>query len=91
MSYCKHLLSSDDIRQAALHTVGSAGPSGLDAMAWRCLCTSFGDSSNGSCEALAAFAKRISTSYVDPIGLSAYTASCLIPSNKSPGIRPIGM
>ena len=84
-------ISSDDIRQAALHTFGSAGPSGLDAMAWRRLCTSFGDSSNGLCEALASFAKRISTSYVDPNGLSAYTASRLIPLNKSPGIRPIGV
>ena len=82
-------ISSDDIRQAALHTVGSAGPSGLDAMAWRRLCTSFGDSSNGLCEALASFAKRISTSYVDPSGLTAYTASRLIPLNKYPGIRPI--
>ena len=35
--------------------------------------------------------KRISTSYVDPYGLFAYTVSRLIPLNKSPGIRPIGV
>ena len=29
------------IRSAALHTNGSAGPSGLDAIGWRRLCTSF--------------------------------------------------
>ena len=28
-------------------------------------------------------------SYIDPIDLSTYTACCLIPLNKSPGIRPI--
>jgi bacterioferritin-associated ferredoxin len=43
------------------------------------------------CTALASFAKRISTSYVDPLGLSAYTASRLIPLDKSPGVRPIGI
>ena len=60
-------------------------------MAWRRLCTSFGESSNGLCAALALFAKRICTSYVDPQGLSAYTASCLIPLDKCPGVRPIGV
>ena len=84
-------ISSDDFRQAALHTEGSAGPSGLDAMAWRRLCTSFSESSNGLCAALALFAKRISTSYVDPRSLSAYTASRLIPLDKCPGVRPIGV
>ena len=84
-------ISPDDIRQAALHTEGFAGPSGLDAMAWRRLCTAFGESSNGLCEALASFAKRISTSYVDPTGLASYTASRLIPLDKSPGVRPIGV
>ena len=29
------------IKQAALHTSGVAGPSGLDALSWRRLCTSF--------------------------------------------------
>ena len=40
---------------------------------------------------LALFAKRISTSYVDPRSLSAYTASRLIPLDKCPGVRPIGV
>ena len=84
-------ISSDDVRHAALHTEGSAGPSGLDAMAWRRFCTAFGESSNSLCTALASFAKRISTSYIDPLGLSAYTASHLIPLDKSPGVRPIGV
>ena len=31
-------LDADAIRQAALHTIRAAGPSGLDAYAWRRLC-----------------------------------------------------
>ena len=84
-------ISPDDIRQASLHTEGSAGPSGLDAMAWRRLCTSFGESSNGLCAALALFTKRMSTTYIDPLSLSAYAASRLIPPDKCPGVRPIGV
>ena len=84
-------ISTEDIRHAALHTEGSPGPSGCDAMAWRCFCTAFGEASNGLCAALASFAKRITTSYVDPSCLSAYTASRLIPLDKSPAVRPIGV
>lgn len=60
-------------------------------MAWRRFCTAFGEASNGLCAALASFAKRITTSYVDPSCLSAYTASRLIPLDKSPGVCPIGV
>ena len=31
----------DTVWNAALHTNGSAGPSGLDTIGWKCLCTSF--------------------------------------------------
>ena len=35
-------ITADSIRTAALHTQGAAGPSGLDAINWRRLCTAFG-------------------------------------------------
>ena len=61
-------------------------------MIWRRLCTVFGAKSNDLCSALAACARRIcSTTYVDPIGLMAYTACRLIPLDKCPGVRPIGI
>ena len=37
------------------------------------------------------FGRKISTSYVDPSGLVAYTACRLIPLDKNPGVRPIGV
>ena len=42
-------LDADAILQAALHTNGAAGPSGLDAYAWRKLCSSFKSASNSLC------------------------------------------
>ncbi len=41
------------IRSTALKTKGAAGPSGLDACAWRRLCTSFRTASSSLCQSLA--------------------------------------
>lgn len=67
-------LDADAIRHAALHTHGAAGPSGLDAYAWRRLCSSFKSASNSLCVALASVARRIATTTVHPEGLSAFVA-----------------
>ena len=52
-------LTGDLIRWAALHTHGAAGPSGVDAYAWRRLCSSFGSASVTLCNSLAAVARRL--------------------------------
>ena len=61
------------------------GPAGLDALGWRCLCTSF------LCNSLALVARKICTTYVDPQGVAALTANRLIALDKCPGVRPIGV
>ena len=84
-------ITAEAIRRAALKTKGSAGPSGMDTLCWRRLCTAFGDKSNDLCTAIAAFARRICMTYVDPKCLTAYTSCRLIPLNKNPGVRPVGV
>lgn len=84
-------ITAASVRNAALRTEGSAGPSGIDATGWRRLCTSFHGASNTLCTALAAVARRISTEYVDPSPLHAFIACRLIPLDKNPGVRPIGV
>ncbi len=79
------------IRSTVLKMDGSAGPSGLDAAAWKRLCTSFKSASSELCDSLAAVARRLSTSFVDPKGLSAFVACRLIALDKCPGVRPIGI
>jgi len=84
-------IDGDAIQSTALKTDGAAGPSGLDAAAWRRLCTSFKSSSSELCDALAAAGGRICTTYVDPSSLTAFVACRLIALDKCPGVRPIGI
>ena len=79
------------VRSFVLKINGSAGPSGLDAAAWKRLCTSFQSSSVDLCSALASLTRRLCTSYVDPSGLYPLLASRLIALDKLPGVRPIGV
>ena len=79
------------IRSTALKTSGAAGPSGLDAHAWRRLCTAFKSASTSLCQSLAEIAKRLCTSFVDPQGLAPLLVSRLIALDKCPGVRPIGI
>ena len=84
-------ITAESIRKSTLLTEGSAGPSGMDALCWRRLCTAFGEKSNQLCSAIATFAKRICNSYVDPTCLRAYTSCRLVPLDKCPGVRPVGV
>ena len=82
-------LDADLILKAALKTKGAAGLSGLDAFAWRRLCSSFKSASRDLCCSLAAVGRRLCISLVNPTGLSAFVACRLIPLDKSPEVRPI--
>ena len=78
------------VRCVALKLHGAAGPSGLDASAWRRMCTSFQTVSDDLYDALSAVARCLCTSFVDPTGLSLFVACRLIVLDKNPGVRPIG-
>ena len=84
-------ITGDTIRAAALRTQGSAGPSGVDSAGWRRMLTSFHRASSDLCVAVAAMARRLCTSYIDPSVMSAFVACRLVPLNKNPGVRPIGV
>ena len=84
-------ITAEIIRNSALHTAGAAGPSGVNALCWRRLCTAFGQKSNDLCSSLAAVARRICTTFVDPSSLMAYTSCRLIPLDKCPCVRPVGV
>ena len=72
------------IRDAALRTIGSGGPSGVDAT----ICI-LKESLHAS---LATLARNLCTEYVDPSSIEALVASRLIPLDKGGGgVRPIGV
>ena len=59
-------LDGNVVREAALHTSGAAGPSGVDAYGWRRLCSAFGSVSGELCCSIAALARRLCTSFIGP-------------------------
>ena len=76
-----------------MKTKGGSGPSGMDAEGWRRILTSrsFGDSSTDLCTALANMTKRICTVEENSTSLESFLACRLIPLDKNPGLRPIGI
>ena len=86
-------INSEEIRKAALKTKGGSGPSGLDAEGWRRILTSnsFGDSSTDLCKAIARFTRKLCSERTDSNSLESLLACRLLPLDKNPGIRPIGV
>ena len=62
------------VRCIALKFHGAVGPSGLDASAWRRICTSFQTVSDDLCDALSAVARCLCTSFIDPARISSFVA-----------------
>ena len=83
-------IDGDAIVKAAMKTQGSAGPSGLDANAWRHLLTGYRPSQKLA-EVIAGLTRRLCTEFVDPKSITAYSSSRLIPLDKNPGVRPVGI
>ena len=79
------------VRPITLCCKGAAGPSSLDAYAWRRLCSIFKSSSASLCQSLANVAKRLCTSFVDPWVVAPLLTCRLMSLDKCPGIRPIGI
>ena len=86
-------IDAEAIQKAAKNTNGSAGPSGLDSDGWqRLLCSkSFKSCGAELCESVALLARKLCTELVDPDPLAAYISCRLIPLDKNPGVRPIGI
>ena len=75
------------------NTRGAAGPSGIDSEGrQRFLCSkSFKTTSDELCETIAIMVRKMATSEIPFAHLSMFVASRLIPLDKNPGIRPIGV
>ena len=84
-------LNGDLIRRTAIRVKESAGPSRVDALGWRRLCTSFRSGSSDLCHSLASVARCISTSFIDPDSLQPLLNCRLIALDKNPGVRLIGI
>ena len=86
-------IDKEMIRKAAIKTKGGSGPSGMDVDGWRrILCSNnFGDANVDLRKAKANFIKKICTEKVSAVSIEAFIACRLIPPDKNPGLRPIGV
>ena len=94
-------IDGESIRKAALSTHGGAGPSGLDGDSWRHILISrnFNQANSDLRDQLAICTKKLATEKVSvflenerPTSILEAFLSCrLIPLDKCPGLRPIGV
>ena len=82
------------IRMIAIKTKGAAGPSQLNADEWRRILATktYGTEGVDLCKSIARLTKMLCVEDIDdPDSISALMACRLIPLNKCPGLRPIGI
>ena len=81
------------VARAARMMQGAAGPTTTDAEFFKRILTNktFKKERLELCQEIARFAKTYATTYIDPKLLDAFLNSRLIPLNKCPGVRPIGV
>ncbi len=86
-------IDSNLISKVAKGVNGSAGPSGADADMWKHLLCSrqFKKKPEQLSQSIADLAKKLSTKIIAPDYLTSYIAGRLIPLDKNPGVRPIGV
>ena len=84
-------LAGEVIRKTALAIKGAAGPSMGDVCIWRRMLVSFKSASVDICNAVAEVARHLATIQVDPKGFLPILNNRLIPLDKNPGVRLVGI
>ena len=87
-------INGELVQKVAMRMKGAAGPSCYDSDDWKTILVSrqFGSSSGDLCDAVANVAKTLCTEdRTVQGGVSALMACRLIPLDKDPGLRPIGI
>ena len=84
-------LTAEFLKSVAMHSEGSAGPSGMDSACWRRMCSSFKGASTSLCQAIADLSRLLATRVLPAEGLVPFLSCRLIALDKQPGVRPIGV
>ena len=87
-------ITAELIQKLSLKTKGLAGPSLLDADDWKRMIGTklYGTSGTDLAKSIARFARILCTEELqDPLSLAPLMACRLIPLDKNPGLRPIGI
>ena len=81
------------VLEAAKITQGGSVPSGMDAGGWGRVLVSrdYGEAGNDLRKGIASLIKKICIKEIDVSSLPPLMTSRLVPLNKNPGLRPIGV
>ena len=85
-------INVDRVQKVALRMKGAAGPSNFNSKDWKGVLVSkmYGTSSSDLCKAIVRTAKKLCVEETDN-NVAALMACRLIPLDKNPGLRPIGI
>ena len=86
-------IDEEMLSKASSLTKGAGGPSQLDAMQYHHLLSSrkYKVENQELRPQIAILARKLATETLDPLTLEAYVSCRLIPLDKNPGVRPIGV
>lgn len=84
-------ITASHIEQAACSLRGGAGPSGVCAMLWQSFLLRYGKHRSHMKEAVSALIRCIANTVVEWNDIRTLMANRLIPLDKCPGVRPIGV
>ena len=84
-------INGKTVQKSTLKTRGIHGPSGLDACEWRRILTHFNQTSIELCKTIAKLSYTIASKVLPHDNQTAYNSCRLIPLDKNPGVRPIGI
>ena len=84
-------INPNTVRKSTLKTHGSHGPSGLDACEMRRILTHLNQASIELCKTIAKLTYTLASKVLPQENLSAYNSCRLIPLDKNPAVRPIGI
>ena len=86
-------IDEEVVSKASSLTKGAGGPSQLDAMQYHHLLSSrkYKVENKELRTEIPILARKLATETLDPLTLEAYVSCWLIPLNKNPGVRPIGV
>ena len=86
-------IDEEMVSKASSLTIGASGPSQLDAMQYHHLLSSrkYKVENKELRTQIAILARKLATETLDPLTLEAYVSCRLIPLDKNPGVRPIGV
>ena len=85
------VIDENFVKKIVSQLKGASGPSGANSHAWRRWCLAYKGTSDKLCRTVATLARRLATDQVAFEIIEALVRGRLLPLDKCPGVRPVGV